>query len=193
MNQILSTKEYYCFDVPINKPWNRRYLNWDFLETEKKRIEKAKEWYMHYLKAKEGENLFEINFYVKDINLSPEWKAYIYSIDDFEFKALSTLHNDNQLTFVMLVDKSNLPKDNSYILIEKSKKYIMINKRKETFNALIVEKWRYDETDKIYVDMPYERNIVSKLLKRTFQSELITDSLQSPLISCPKIINSVGG
>jgi hypothetical protein len=64
----------------------------------------------------------------------------------------------------------------------------------EIVYALVIEDWNYLESDQLYVDVPFEKKIVSKLINENLISDnRISLSFQTPIISAPYIPNSIGG
>src|SRR3989344_2915027 len=114
---ILTSKEWYPWKklVSTQTPWQRKLINVEYLNSERKRINKTKEWYWKYKRLKENEAIEEINFYVSPIELDYKWTALISS-KEYIFKGLSALPNDYQIFIIMLLDRNRkIPQDYSYI------------------------------------------------------------------------------
>jgi|SRR3989344_2115886 len=200
---IISKREYYQWYSPINQHLlsphdRRRFLNQDFLKSEQKRINKNFEWKLNYKKVPEGGTLEEIEFYILPMKLSIDWQEEI-RLNNLNFKGLSALHDDLHCQMILLIPKEvDVPEDYSLIKIISSKKKIILNKKLSIFSnlkeALIVEKWEpIKEIEKIYIDIPTEKKLVSKILIRALGDVQIANSIQAPILSAPGVINSYKG
>lgn len=63
----------------------------------------------------------------------------------------------------------------------------MFNQRlNETAFVIVIEEWEYLDSDYVYLDVPYEKRIVSKIISEYLvDDEQISLSFQSPVISAP--------
>ncbi len=193
-----SLREYYLWgsrtETPL--PWKRQYLNVEFLNYEQKRIKDLVKWRNNFLKASEGQNLDEVSFYTIPIELSIFWKGAIGEKGNYNYIGLSGLQNSPAVLAIALISYDiKQPLDYKLIRITKSKKSYIINKRFNLVQEIIViEEWEYLDSDKIYIDVPYEKNNIQKLIKENLTSdENISISFQSPLMSSPYISGGIGG
>ena len=178
-------------------PWNRQYLNWEFLKCEQKRINDLSEWRASsFLKAEDGEDLREISFYVVPLQLNSFWKGAVAEQGKYNYVGLSGLQNSPHILITALIpDGVKLPQEYRLILITKSKKSFLHNKlNNSTYYSIMIEDWEYLPSDRLYVDVPYEKNHIQKLLKENLSlSGNLLPSFQSPLISSPYVHGSIGG
>ncbi|MCX9014967.1 MAG: hypothetical protein OIN89_09285 [Candidatus Methanoperedens sp.] len=190
MSQSLSLKEYYLWQKKVEKqyPWQRQYLNYEFLNYEEKRIHELSEWNDKFKKSKINSKLESAPFYVKPVGLNSSWKAAIADYGNFNYFGLSALSNSPSLLIVGLHSKNlNQPIEHRLIDITQSKRINLINKMKNiVVPALLIEEWDYLKSDSIYVDVPYEKKIISNLIKENLiDDEQISLCYQSPIISAP--------
>lgn len=177
-------------------PWQRKFLNIDFLKYEQKRIEDVRVWYNLFQKAKLGEILSEVYYYVLQTELSSDWKAAIALKGNYNYAYVSALKNCPQMQLIALFPKNvPLPKDYSSIRITKSKKdYIHNEKTNEAEYVINVESYVEVDPSFTYVDVPYERKSISKFIKENLINEdLIADSFQPTISGSPYVVNGKGG
>jgi len=111
-------------------PWQRQFLNIDFLKYEKKRIKDVTKWYNIFQKAKVGQFLEEVIYYVTPLEINSEWKAAIALKGNYTYVGLSALKNCLQVQLLMLIPKDKIrPKDYSLIKVTKSKKDFIYNEK----------------------------------------------------------------
>lgn len=177
-------------------PWQRQFLNRDFLEYEKKRIEDTAKWYKEFRKSKVGESLDEVYYYVKPIEMNNQWKTAINQKGDFNYAGLTAVKNSLQMPLVMLVRRDQkIPKDHSFIRIIKSKKGWIHNEKKNFASyVLILEDFEPVDPLLAYVDVPHEKKRIHKFILENFVDDnLIAGSFQPTLSSAPYVINDKGG
>ncbi len=148
-------------------PWQRQFLNIDFLKYEKKRIQDGGEWYDTFLKAIVGQNLGEIYYYVIPLELDSEWKVAIATKGDYSYVGLSALKNCLQIQLLMF----------------NAAKYVIIS-----------DDFQEEDSALVYVDVPYEKRIISKFIKENLvNDDLIADSFQPTISGSPYVVNKKGG
>lgn len=184
----LSLKEYYLWaDKKFCPPWQRQYLNTEFLNYERTRIVNTHNWHE---KAKRGgfdNDLDEISFYVVPVLLSTSWKAAVAQSDCIPV-GLSVLSNSLQEPTIGLIPYGvRQPREYKLILITKSRLKRIINERsKRVHYALLINEWEYLDSDYIYRDIPYEKRSISKIIAETLiGDEHLCLSFQSPILSAP--------
>ena len=197
MSQSLSLKEYYLWQNKVEKqyPWQRQYLNYEFLNYEEKRIRELSKWNDKFRKAGINSELESASFYVKPVGLNSSWKAAIADYGNFNYFGLSALSNSPQILIVGLRSKYlDQPIEHRLIDITKSKRINLINKMKNiVVSALLIEDWDYLKSDSIYKDVPYENRLISKIIKENLiDDEQLSLCYQSPVISAP-FDGDVGG
>ena len=192
--QSLSLKEYYLWTERTPRPpWQRQYLNTEFLTYERKRIVKTYEWF-EKAKRTEFTNLDEISFYVVPLILSASWKAAVAQ-SECVYVGLSVLSNSLQYPAIGLIPHGVLqPQEYRLILLTASRLKRIVNERlKKVEYAILINQWEYLDSDYIYRDVPYEKRIVSKILEETLIGDKhMCSSFQSPIISAP-YDGAVGG
>jgi hypothetical protein len=189
----LSGKELYPWfgDSGKRRPWNRKYTNQEFLKFEIKNIENASEWYNRFTKDVDvGEEPEPVKLYVAETNDLPNgWKSAILNNEDYTVKVLTALRNSNQVEVPALFPKENVPKDYSYIKVEKGVKKAYTNSRsQQTYYFLKVKDYQELNPDQAYLfqDLPFEQEYFSKLLKNEMGYNSHTaKSLESPMMSSP--------
>lgn len=195
----LTLKEYYLWrrKTETSVPWKRQYLNQEFLSYEQKRINDLVKWRIHFSKAKNNQNLDEVSFYTIPIELSSSWKVAIIEEGDYNYIGLSGLQNSPAVLAVALIPRSLKKQLSDYKLIQvtKSKKSYLMNKRNNLIQpVIIIEEWYPLASDKIYVDVPHEKNHIQKIIKENLVGENnLSLSFQSPLMSSPYVPGSIGG
>jgi len=198
-----SLPEYYLWrkNVETTYPWARQYLDYQFLEYEKKRIAKVSEWHKRFLKTNANTVLDEVSFYTIPVELSTTWKAAIANFGDYSYIGLSTLYNTPQALLIALLPNTLRPPNNfRLILIKQAKKIIIFNEKLNEAEPVVLidnnNDWEYLRSDSVYLyqDIQYEKNIIQKTIEENLiHDEQISRSFQSPIVSAPYIDGSVGG
>ena len=192
-----TAKEYFIWSnkSEILYPWERQYVDWDFLAHEKKRIDDISKWYKTFQKVDYKDNNVDISLYAVPVELSSSWKAAIVE-NNMNYMGLATLPNSPQHLLMCLIpyDKKQ-PQEYGPIKITSSKRIRIYNKHyKEYEYALVIEDWEPLKSDFIYIDVPYEKQIINNILKETLiDDKKITSSLQAPIISAPYLNGALGG
>ncbi len=195
----ITLKEYYLWrrKTETSLPWKRQYLNQEFLNYEQKRINDLVKWRVHFSKSENNQKLDEVSFYTIPIELSSSWKAAIIEEGNYNYMGLSGLQNSPAVLAVALIprDLKKQPSDYKLIQITKSKKSYLMNKRNGLIQpVIIIEDWDPLESDKIYVDVPHEKNHIQNIIKENLVAENnLSLSFQSPLMSSPYVPGSIGG
>ena len=177
-------------------PWQRQFLNLDFLKYEQKRIIDVALWYHNFQKTKVGSVLGEVYYYVLPIDLPSNWKSAIALRGNFNYVYLSALKNCPQMCLIMLIPKDvPLPTDYSLIRIIRSKKdYIHNEKINEAKYVVNAEEYEEIDPSYVYVDVPYVKQSISKFIKENLISDkLIADSFQPTISGSPYVVNKKGG
>jgi hypothetical protein len=176
-------------------PWERRHLNVDFLKYEQKRIDDVKRWYDKFEKAKVGDTLEEVSYYVVPLEIDSNWKAEI-SLRNLNYIGVSALKNSLQIGLIVLLPKDQtIPKDYSLIKILKSKKDAIFPKNgTRGVYVIYAEEIQKLDSASIYVDVPYEKRSINKFFLENFgNDEVIADSFQPVISSSPYQVNYKGG
>lgn len=190
MTQSISLREYYPWSkwVETRAPWQRYHLDYDFLKYEQKRILELSDWYNKFKKAERNSYLDDAPLYVVPAALNYSWKAAIIECGDFNYVGLSALCNTPPLLLIGLIPRTiKQPQDYRLINITKSKKLYLVNRMlKKVEWALLIEDWEYLRSDSIYVDVPFEKKIISKLIgENLINDDQISLCFQSPIVSAP--------
>lgn len=196
VNQNLSQVYFWKKHSIYTYPWQRQFLNIDFLKYEKKRIRDVGKWYYDFQKSKVGDSLNEVYYYITPLDLDSEWKAAIASKRDYDYVGLSALKNCLQVQLIMLIPKDKaVPRDYSLIRISKSKKDFIHNEKKnEAEYVIISDDFKEEDSSLVYVDVPFEKRIISKFIKENLvNDDLIADSFQPTLSGSPYVVNKKGG
>lgn len=183
-------------NVETKFPWNRQYLNWEFLNYEEKRIQSLQKWYKKFQKVDQSAQLENVDLYAIPVEINSYWKSAIAELGFYKYIGLAAFYNSSQiLVIALLLDSTKRPKNYSLIEIQNPKKTILFNKYYNTsISVIIIEDWSLLESDSIYVDIPYEKGIVDKILNETFiLDEQVALCLQSPIMSAPHVKGSIGG
>ena len=179
------------------QPWLRQYLNQGFYKHEFKRINQLGPWYnkLRTSRTDENESLEECSFYAIPLELSTVWKASISEVGNYNFIGLSAIRNaPSYLIIGLLPYDTKRPEDYTLINVLKSRKKNLISKRNKIENAILIDDWEYLPSDKPYLDVPYQKNIVQKLIEENLGYDpIISQSLQSPIAGAPYVSGSVGG
>ena len=196
-------EEYYLwrkkYDVLKNMyPWQREYLNVQYMETEKIRVKKLSEWHGKFLKTNENEYVKdETSLYIIPVDISSSWKSSIAELGDYNYFGLSAFQNSTDLLMIGLIpfDEKRQLQDYKLIRIIKSRRINIFNSRlKSGLAVILIDEWEYLPSDTIYIDVPFERKIVGNLFQEYLTSDkMITTSFQAPIISAPHGFNSIGG
>ncbi|NMC77050.1 MAG: hypothetical protein GYA60_07150 [Candidatus Methanofastidiosa archaeon] len=197
-NQGLRLNDYYLwkkYPTYAEFPWDRKYLNVEFLEYEKKRVAKVEEWYKNFNKSQNDQPLEEISLYVVPLSADSSWNVAIEAQTNSKAIGLSALFNTPIAVIIGLITSgSNLPEPYSLINIAKSKKtYIVNEKLNKSESVIFIEEWEELPTDSIYLDVPYEKRIIENLFTENLPLDKeISRSFQAPLLSAP-FDGKVGG
>jgi len=193
----LKSEEWYLWRRHSNKkyPWER-YLNTDFLKSERKRINDVNGWMKNFQRVPYRASLEEVCYYVVPIKIKPSWLTYL-GAGNYLCKGLSALRNCPIYPLIAFFPSGKIPTDYSLIRINSSKKIALLDSyTKSTIGeyAIIVEDWEKRESDYIYPDVPVESGIIRKIIEENINAEKpMAESLQSPLISSPFVLGDVGG
>ncbi|MEA3343418.1 MAG: hypothetical protein U9Q92_04580 [archaeon] len=195
--QLSPLKEYYLWRNKTETvlPWKRQYLNQEFLKIEEASINRLSEWRHKFLKTSEGKALEEAYFYTVPLEISTTWKASIASTKN-NYIGLSALQNNPSVFIVALLPSTiKQPREYQLINIVKSKKIYIFNKRLKIIEpAILIEDWNPLPSDKLYLDIPYEKKIVQNLFKECqINDDQISSSFQAPIMSSPYVHGSYGG
>lgn len=177
-------------------PWQRQFLNVDFLKYEKKRIQDVAKWYSKFQKVKVGQKLEEVYYYVTPTELSSEWKGAIASKGNYNFVGLSALKNCLQVQILMLFPKEkSAPRDYSLIRISGAKKdYIHNEKKGEAQYIIMSDEFQEQDPSLVYLDVPYEKKVISKFIKENLvNDDFIANSFQPTISGSPYVVNKKGG
>lgn len=186
-------------DSTFRKPWQRKFLNQDFLKNEKARIEKAREWRKNFVKAKNGADLDSVSLFVHPVrNMYEGWsKAVHEGVGNYVLKVLSPLRNDNQVPVLGLFPVDEEPEDFSFIKIDQAEKKILFNDKIDRHeNFAVVEDYSYLEPDERYliVDVNYEQGLLGDILKENLgYDESSANALESPTVGSPHGSGGLGG
>lgn len=197
--QTLSLKEYYLWkkDVETRYPWLRQYINCEFLKYEQKRVGDLSHWYnKKFRKEDSNGNLETASFYVIPIEISSSWKATIAEYGSFNYVGLSALSNSPTILLIGLIPYTiKQPQEYRLIEITKSKRINLPNRRLNIIEPVVaIQDWHYLNSDYIYVDVPYEKKIIGKVIRENLiDDRQISLSFQSPIISAPRIDGFIGG
>lgn len=176
-------------------PWDRS-LNIDFLKSERKRITEVDGWIKKFRKSPHGVSLGDVCYYVVPIKIRPDWLTY-FEHKDHLCKGVSALRNCPVNTLIAFFPPDKIPTDYSLIRINSSKKIALLNSYTKSTTgeyAIIVEDWEELESDSIYVDVPFESRIISKIIEEnTYTEKSLAESIGAPLISSPFVLGDVGG
>jgi len=189
--EFLRVNDYYLWKKNItysNFPWDRSYLNIEFLEYEKKRICKVEEWYKDFNRSDNKKYLGEISFYVVPLSMDSSWNVAIESQTSSKPIGLSALYNTPIAINIGLIPTGKkMPEEYSLINIIKSKKtYILNEKLNKSESAILIEEWEELPTDCIYLDIPYEKRIIENLFTENLPLDKgVSRSFQSPILSAP--------
>ena len=141
-------------------------------------------------------SLEEVCYYVVPIKIKPSWLTYLEE-GDYLCKGLSALRNCPIYPLVAFFPSGKIPTDYSLIQINSSKKIALLNSYTKSTTgeyAMIVDNWEELESDYMYVDVPFESRIISKIIEENINAEKpMAESLQSPLVSSPFVFGDIGG
>ena len=199
----LSLEEYYPWrkNSVVKYPWEREYLNQQFLNYEIKRLKTLSDWYKKiFMKAKIGSKVGDVSFYAVPVELDSSWKLAVSEFgemaetDDIKYMGLSALYNSPQV-IVFAIFPYNVPIPYNLIYVEEAKKVVIYNRRlNQPEYCMWVEKWNPLSSDSIYLDVPYEKGVISKVISEIVGGENnLALSFQSPILSAPYLEGSIGG
>ena len=178
-------------------PWDRAYLNYNFLNHEIARTKIVSKWKTEFKSAKENKELDEISLYVIPCKLSSSISASINSnVNNQKIIGLSLFQNTPSILLIAIIPEScKIPYDFKLINI-RSKKRVVINEvTKKPLEFIEINDWNYIRSDSIYVDVPFEKKRITKLINSSISSDnqnLALGFTQS-IVGAPKVINDAGG
>lgn len=196
---MVSLAEYYPWKryTEVRYPWQREFLNTQFMKHEQQRVEKLLKWYEeNFIKSKNGENVQSVSFYTIPVKLTSSWKAAIAEMGKYNYMGLSALYNSPHILLLALFPENKpYPQGYQLIYIEEAKKSIIYNKRLNICEyCLIIDEWSYLPSEYLYVDVPYERKITKKFIEENLiYDENIALSLSCPIMSAPYEMGSISG
>jgi len=138
------------------------------------------------------------SFYAVPIVLTGTWKASIAEIGNYNYYGLSTLACSPHAMIIGLFPySSNQPNEYSLIEIRNPKREYVFNKKLNILQPVLIIKedgWDYLRSDTIYVDVPFEKGIINKILNEELIGEKhLISSIQAPILSAPYVQGSQGG
>lgn len=169
-------------------PWDREYLNVEFLEFEKIRVSKVEDWYKEFNRSENGKSLEEVSLYVVPLAMDSSWNVAIESQTNSKPIGLSALFNTPIAVSIGLIPSGkNMPDNYSLINIIKSKKsYIYNEKLNKSESIILIEEWEELPSDSIYFDVPYEKRIIEDLFTENLPLDKeVSRSFQAPILSAP--------
>ncbi len=200
MDSILSftPKEYYLWKgkTEAAHPWQRQFVNQEFYKHESKRIKDLSLWYQNFSKATENLSIEEASFYVVPVELSSSWKGAITNIGNFNYIGLSGLQNSPHVLLVAILPYTiRRPDDYRLIRITKSRKSNIFDKNTiKVHPTILIEEWEYLPSDQVYLDVPYEKRVVQKIIEENLiHDSQVAKSFQAPILSAPYVDGSIGG
>ena len=180
--------------------FGRKKLHWsltnypDLLKTEKRRRDNVLKWWLNFKKAKKGEKLRDVNYYVLSTKINPLTKVGISLKEgDFNIVTLSALKTSVQMPIIMVMPSDKkIPKEGSYIRIITPMKEI-IEKIGTNYvdDAIYVEEVMEEDSSSIYKEIidiqKLEKNIILKFIKENLikNDDYIAKSFQTPISSSP--------
>lgn len=168
--------------------WDRTYVNVEFLEYEKKRINKLEKWFKDFNRSEGGSLLEEVSFYTVPLKINSSWNIAAESQTNSRPIGLSGLFNTPIATILGLIEiEKEAPKEYTLINITKSKKsYIYNDKLKKSEPAILIEEWEELPSDSVYLDVPYEKRFIENLFTENLPLDKeISRSFQAPILSAP--------
>lgn len=180
-----------------NYPWQRQFLNLDFLKYEQKRINDVEKWFREFQRAPIGKRLEEVYYYAIPLpKIESNLKVGIALKGDYNYIGLSALKNCVNFELLMLMPKEiKIPKDYSLIRILGSFKDF-INYAGSNYGQYIIVAERIEEQDPalVYLDVPHENRGISKFIKENLiNDEFWADSFQPSISGSPYKLNEGGG
>ncbi len=169
-------------------PWDRKYVNVEFLEYEKKRINKLEKWLKDFNRSEYGTLLEEVSFYVVPLKIDSSWNVATESQTNSRLIGLSALFNTPIAVSIGLIPfEKDAPEEYALINITKSKKLYVYNaKLKKSESAILIEDWEELPSDSVYLDVPYEKRLIENLFAENLPLDKeISRSFQAPLLSAP--------
>jgi len=177
-------------------PWNRRYLNTDFLRVEKKQIEKMREWQAEFKNTSYGDRLNELVCYVLPSEIKPYWLNF-QGGNDYVCKVLSALRNTPMFQMVAFFPKNKIPQDYALIRITSSRKHAIFNtytKSTRGLPSVIVESWELLPNNYLYLDIQPIPKLITEIFEKGLGAEkTLAEALQTPLVSAPYVFKDIGG
>lgn len=196
MRKLTKSQYYSWYDRSSKTSPYHRYLNREFMLAEEQRIQKTKEWFKEYRDAEEGEKLGEVKYYQLPIKITKGWSENIAQRGEYNVRGLSALRNCIQNPLVGLYPRDiDLPLDYSLIRIISSEKVVLTNDKVPRGQyALQINEIEPLPADHLYVDVPFEKNSVNKVLYESLNhDEFTANALESPLLSSPIASQGYGG
>ena len=190
-HESLRLNDYYLwkkYPTYSEYPWDRQYLNVEFLEFEKIRVSKVEDWYKEFNRSENGKSLEEVSLYVVPLAMDSSWNVAIESQTNSNSIGLSALFNTPIAVIIGLIPSGkNMPDNYSLINIIKSKKsYIYNEKLNKSESAILIEEWEELPSDSVYLDVPYEKRIIENLFTENLPLDKeISRSFQAPILSAP--------
>lgn len=181
-------------------PWDR-YLNHEYFKHEQRILQNTGTWLKTLNKTNRGSDLPETQFYAVPVKLSSGWRTAINHLSNqneqhtYRFKGLSaTPRSLNNPVLALFPRNTPIPPDYTLIRATKATKHVLINRKLGTsLNVAEITEYESLDSDTIYVDVPYEKNIVKKILTETLTpDERITQPFQYPVLSAPHSTHAGG-
>ena len=196
-NGIVPLEDYYLWSnkTAIKYPWQRQYLNQEFLVYEKKRINEMYDWHAKFRNLKYNSEISDVVFYVVPIELSSAWKASIAALGKISYFGLSAFYNSSQVLIVGLVaGVSKMPDEYRLIRIKSGNKTLLYNKWLNDLEpAILLNDWEYQKSDSLYPDIK-QATVITKIIGQNLACDDQTlHSLQMPMFSAPHVEGSIGG
>lgn len=175
-------------------PWDR-FRNSERYKHEVVMVQKTGEWCKKFLRTGRNKSLPEVRYYTVPVKLSPGWRAAIRTLSKelghqrtFAVSGLSALPRSEVNQYLAVFPRDiRTPLDYSLVrILEATKRTITNQDTCDSQDVVEVTEWEQLESEQVYVDIPYEKNIVKKVLADGLTpDETINQSFQHPILSAP--------
>lgn len=178
--------------------WDRS-AGYEFMRHETKQLEQAYAWHSRIRSAHDEGDYEGINLYTVEIpKLRADWRAALAEdYGDHQLIGLSALMNGLYAPLMgILPAHAKRPDPYRLIRIQRARK-VFLHRGKSVFvdPVVLVEEWEYRPSDEIYLDVPFERRHIAKLLAESMTGGdlALAEQLQAPLLSAPATSQRAGG
>ena len=172
---------------PQPRSWEDRFfVETEFSRVEKKRISDVFEWHKDYSAAPNLKGMDEVTVYTVEAKFPPSKHNEINRWGYFPIGLSAIKLGAHCFVNALIPQGTPVPSYSRLIsVLTSQKRYRILDRTSGTvIPFLIIEAWEYVPETALYRDFPYEKGLLTKILKENFYAEQhIIDGIVAPIVS----------